>query len=156
MKNGFSELKGEKVYLRNAETPWGILSDLIIEEKSGKVLAYLVKTLSLVPIAGVLEIKDVKRNNKRLEINKLSDIKKFEEFASDTNSGVVSALKLKRLVISGGASGKLKNMYFDMETGEICDAVIVKNIIAGSQTVLINKISVKYNTIYAEIFKEEE
>lgn len=157
VKNGFAELKGTKVYLCNAETPWGVLSDLLIDKNSGKVLAYLIKTLSLVPVSRIVRIKDAKlTENKKLEINKTSLIQSCEKFVNENNSNTVRCEKIKNIVLSNGISGKIKNMHFDMETGEISNAVILKNIIAGNHTVSINKISVKDNTIYAENFIEEE
>lgn len=154
MKNGFAELKGTKVYLQNAEMPWGILTDFAIDEKSGRVMGAIVKTASLIPVTGIIKLSDIRlTKNRRAVIENISLFKTFGRFSKENR--VLKTDKLKGIIISGSLIKRIKNIHFDMETGEICDAVIAKSIIAGKQTVLINKISVKDNTIYAENFKEE-
>jgi len=155
LKNGFAELKGTKVYLQNADMPWGILADFAIDEKSGRVMGAVVKTVSIIPVTGIVKLSDMRLiKGKRLEINDISLFETFGRFSKEKR--VLKMDKIKGIILSGSLIKRIKNIHFDMETGEICDAVVVKNIIAGKQTVLINKISLKDNTIYAENFKEEE
>ncbi len=155
MRNGFAELKGAKVYLCKNDMPWGVLTDFAIDEKSGKVTGFFVKTASLIPVPGIVKLANIKlTKSKRLEIDDISLVQTFGQFSKENR--VLKSDKIKGIILSGSLIKKIKNIHFDMETGEICDAVIVKNIIAGRQTVFINKISLKDNTIYAENFKEEE
>lgn len=156
VKYGFNELKGEKVYSPGSEVPWGVLSDVVLDKKSGRVFAYLVKTLSLVPVCRLVKISDVKMAERRIEINKNLLVENYSNGKTNQNSNAVQSEKIKRAVLPGGKAVKIKNMHFDIETGEISDAVILKNIISGPQTVSVNKISVKDNTICVENFLKEE
>ena len=73
-----------------------------------------------------------------------------EHFKSRTESNLIYAGNIKNAVDQDKGRGRLKDIRFDMETGEICDLVVLKNIIVGKEEISVNKIFAKDNTIYIE------
>ena len=150
MKISTRKLKNAKVFYFGEAEPFGIISDTIIDEY-GKVAGYLVKTISIVPISKIISVGDILKfdNGKVILLNGITPANS-EHFKSKAGTNLVYAGSIKNTVEGEKRRGKLKDIRFDMETGEIYDLVVLKNIIAGKEEISVNKISAKDNTIYIE------
>ncbi len=151
MKVSKSKLKNAKVYFCGESEPFGVFSDTILDE-SGRVAGYMVKTLSIVPISKIIRIGDIEKIvDGRVYLSKSATLENSEHFKTRTGGKFVYADNIKTAAVGlDKASRKLKDIRFDFETGEICDVVIVKNIITGKEKLSVNKISAKDNTIYIQ------
>ncbi len=148
VKLSINKLKGTKVYFVEQHEPWGIFCDVMLN-KNGKVVAYIVKTLSIVPISKVIQNRDIDRiENGRIVVKSGTRLVNCELFQKAYRDNVMKLESVKKVVSHNMKSKKLKDMRFEFETGEMCDIVVSQNIITGKHRILVNKIFTKDNTIY--------
>ncbi|MBR5156022.1 MAG: hypothetical protein IKW62_06040 [Clostridia bacterium] len=148
MKFSIKNLKGAKVYFWGKDQPWGVFSDVMMN-KNGRIEAYIVKTLSIVPISKVIQNRDIdKIEDGKIVLKKGMRLVNYELFRKAYTDNTIKSENVKKVVLGGMKPKKLKDMRFDLETGEICDVVISQNIIAGKYRLSVNKISATDNTIY--------
>ncbi len=151
MRFSIGELKNTKVYLYGEDEPFGIFSDTILDEY-GIVKGYVVKTISIVPISKIVKQEDIDRvENEKIVLTKDVTLLNPERFKNEVNTKFVYADRIKTAVMPDLKENKLKDMRFDFETGQICDVLILKNIITGKEEIPVNKIFAKDNTIYIKI-----
>ncbi len=150
MKISNNKLKNVKVYFCDEDEPFGVFSDTIID-RFGKISGYAVKTMSIVPITKIIKIDDTEKIvDGRLILSKSAVPENSECFKRKTDSNFVYSDSIKSAVCADEKPKKLKDIRFDTETGEICDVVVLKNIIAGKEKISVNKIYAKDNTIYID------
>ena len=150
MKVTNKELKNSKVYFCDESEPFGVFSDAILDE-SGRIAGYLVKTLSIVPISKIIRVCDIEKIiDGKVFLTKGATLENSEHFKTRTGGRLLCTDQIKTAVGTDKIPRKLKDIRFDFETGEICDVVIIKNIITGKEELSVNKISAKDNTIYVE------
>ncbi len=150
MKISARQLKGAKVYVCGEQEPFGEFSDILLDEY-GKIVGYIVKTISIVPISKIIRICDVENiADGKIFLSKTAYIENAEHFKSRTGQHSIYSNGLKLAVNIDKRPQKLKDIRFNLETSEICDVVVLKNIIAGKNEISVNKIYAKDNTIYIE------
>ncbi len=154
MKFSIKKLKGTKVYFFDQEEPWGVFSDVALE-KNGKIAAYIVKTLSIVPISKAVQRQDIDRIEfGRIVLKKGVKLINYELFKKAYCDNPIKAENVNKVFSNDKNSLRLKDMQFEFETGEMCDVIVSENIIIGKHRISVNKISAKDNTIYiAELNK---
>ncbi len=142
----FKNIKKLKVYDYNMREPWGTVRDLCFENDSQSIKAIVVETISLIPISCLVEFKDIKNIGMRGIILKkdcrTKKISCLEDFTSIKSISSVRNDKNKKSIF--------RDMRFNLETGEITDIVLAKNIFSKKTKIPINKITIKENTIYIE------
>lgn len=149
MKRGLKNIKGIKVYNQGDNEAWGIIADVYLAEKTGKIEAFVVKTISVIPIRkAVLFCNAWFDDENRLIVNDKAGIENLEHFEKNKAATGARAELFKLAALTNGITKKIRDLNFDTETGDICDVVVLKNLIAGDSTISVNKLSVKDNTIY--------
>ncbi len=148
MKFSISKLKGAKVYFFGKNEPWGVFSDIMLD-KDGKIAAYIVKTLSIVPISKAIQSREIESIEAgRIILKRGIRLVNYEQFKKTYSNNAVKSKEVKKVVFDGIRTKKLKDMQFEFETGEMCDIVVSENIITGKHKLSVNKITAKDNTIY--------
>ncbi len=151
---GVKKLKKFKVFRAKEREPWGIVKDVCVSNYSDCVKALLVETISLVPLGKIVEISDIKRIERgRIILNEEYTSKKISDF-NDFRYEFLNPTEVRAVKIRENENRRFKDMRFNLETGEITDIVVSKNIFSPKTKIPINKISVKENTIY--IGRDEE
>lgn len=136
-------MKKLKVYTAKEDEPWGIVSDVCLENNTRKIRAIVVETISLIPISRLIEFKDIKHIGERgVVLNEDFCIKKVSE-ENFINVKEISSVKKDK-------KNLFRDMSFDAETGEITDVIFSKNFFSQKTKIPINKITVKENTIYID------
>ncbi len=150
MKISARQLKGAKVYIGDEKEPFGSFSDILLDEQ-GKIVGYIVKTISIVPISKIIGTDDIENiTDGKIFLSRNINLENAEHFKNRTNSDPIYTDRLKLAIDVNKRPRKIKAIRFDTETGEICDVVVSKNIIAGKKEIHVNKIYAKDNTIYIE------
>lgn len=144
MEISIKKLKGTKVYFENDTEAWGVVSDVIFDCKLKKAVALVIKTISLIPFCRLIGMEYIlSLYDKKIVLKRTCNPKGL--FLETSGSSI-----LNQVIDPNLRKSRLKDIHFDFETGLLCDVVFSKNILSGNHKVLINKISLKDNTIYIE------
>ncbi len=128
--------------------PIGTYANTILDIH-GTAIGYLIKTISIVPISTVIRLEDIYKLTDNKIILKMGSIPiSLEHFKTNVKNAFVFSDNMKKAITSDFKLKKIKDMRFDVETGQICDIVVLKNIIVGKETIPVNNIFAKDNTIY--------
>lgn len=143
MNVSIKKLIGQCVYKNNDDEPCGKVKGVCFSPKGDKVSFITVESLSLIPLSSYIPI------------NKISDAgaKKLilqSEMSVNIGSDNLLESKISKTVYKNGKHGKIKDMRFDIETGEITDVVVEKGAFRRGEKITVNKMYIKENTIYIE------
>ncbi len=143
MKITLKKLIGKCVYKDENQEPWGRIKGVCFADSGERISSVTVETLSLIPICVDVSIKQISDNgDKKLILNSEKSIGKERKGLIDK--------KISKAVCSDGKCGKIKNMQFNFETGEITDIIIGTGVFRKDEKIYVNKTHIKDNTIYIE------
>ena len=141
MKISFKELKGSKVYFEKDTEPWGLVVDVLFDKEKQKTSVLKIKTLSLIPLCKFTDICNIcDISFKKIVLKNNSPYPKLSKITPEQ-------LSLSQIFNQRFKKKRLKDIYFNCETGILCDIVVSKNILFESHKIPVNKISLKDNTI---------
>ncbi len=150
MKVDLNKLKNIKVYLYGEEEPFGIFSDTILDN-FGNIKGCVIKTISIVPISKAVNKEDILDiSYEKIILAQGVGVQSINKFIERSGSELIYSNNIKTAITPDAKVKKLKNISFDFETGQICDIVVLKNIISGKEEISVNKIYAKDNTMYVE------
>ena len=136
-------LIGQCVYKNKDKEPVGKIKGVCFSPEGDKISSVAVESLSLIPLSRTVPIGEISGiGNKKLILQ--SDVS-----ISRGQDKLMGDKGLKAVCING-RYGKIKDMKFDFETGEITDITIVKDAFARGEKIIVNKMYIKENTIYIE------
>jgi len=141
-------LKGFKVYDHESSEPWGTIKDVCFDCNPAKVKCFVVETLSLVPIAKIVEFGQVNNIIKGAVVLKKGAMAKPCK-ASGIN-GQLSFDNVAKVAYANHTRTRLRDIRFDFETGEMTDLIVSKNILSPQNHIKANQIVLKENTVYMQ------
>ncbi len=143
MNTSLKKLIGKSVYRDMDDEPWGKVKGVCFSEEESRISSVVIESLSLVPLSTTISIKEIwSDDNKKLILKSESVIGKGRNSLTDS--------QISKAVYKNGGYGKIKDMRFDFETGEITDIVIAAGVLRKGEKVSVNKTYIKDNTIYIE------
>lgn len=146
----FKKIKGNGVYFEDSSEPWGIVDAAIFDCSKSLVSALKIKTLSLIPIFKTARISSVAGlEYKKIIIKKDANITSYAFFKSHSPN-TIDIPPSERSLPTTSNLGKVRDIRFNFETGELCDIVVSKNFISRNRRIPVNKIYLNDNTIYVE------
>jgi len=146
MNISLKSVKSCNVFRYGSASPWGIVRSLFLCADSGKVEALLIDTLSLVPLSYKVDICDIAHIRNRSVFLKPS----CPTATIILKDSFTAPEKLDCITPTTRKTFRLHDLNFDMETGDISDVVLSKNLLSKKNKISINKIRLKDNTIYIE------
>ncbi len=143
MNISLKKLIGQYVYKDVNDEPWGRVKGVCFTDKGNKISSVTLETLSLIPLSCVIPIEEFPDTiDKKLILCTESSFGKEKTGLADN--------QIFRAVCKNGKCGKIKDMRFDFETGEITDVIIGKGAFGIGEKVSVSKMHIKDNTIYIE------
>lgn len=143
MNISLKDLIGQCVYKNKDDEPCGKVKGVGFSEEGNKVSSVTVESLSLIPVSRSVPISEIlDAGDKKLILSSEISVSRGTDRLMDG--------KLLKAVYKNGKCGKIKDMRFDFETGEITDAIIGKGTFRRGEKITVNKMYIKENTIYIE------
>lgn len=143
MNVSLKDLIGQYVYKNKNDEPCGKVKGVYFSTYGNMVSSVSVETLSLIPVSCTVPIN---------EITDIGDRKLILQSELSLNKGMDSLMvdKTLKTVYKNGKYGKIKDMRFDFETGEITDVIIGNGVFRRDKKISVNETHIKENTIYIE------
>ena len=143
MNISLKNLIGQCVYKNKDAEPWGRVKGVCFTEVGDKISSVSIETLSIIPLNTAVPIKEISDvGDKKLILQSEVSIGKGKDGLMDN--------QISGAVCKNGKCGKIKDMKFDFETGEITDVVIENGAFRKGEKICVNKMHIKDNTIYIE------
>ncbi len=153
MRVSAKDVKGKKVYISKKETPIGVVCDVLADESCGRIVGYMIKSLSLIPLQSVVGRENVKTIDKeKIILREGAKTESPEGFKKRKNTKLTKTEEVKSVMMPNLKKRKAGDISFDFETGEMCDIVVSRGILGAKERIFVNKIYLKDNVIY---LKEE-
>jgi len=144
MNISLKELIGKNVYKDENGDPWGKVKGVCFADEGSKICSVMVESLSLIPLSCVIPIKEI------LDTGDKKLILRSEISIGKRNEGLTTDNQISGAVCKNGKCGRIKDMRFDFETGEITDIIIRKSVFGKGEKVCVNKTYIKNGSIYIE------
>ena len=138
------KLIGQYVYKDKNDEPWGRVKGVCFTDGGSKICSVMVESLSLIPLSCVIPIKEI------LDIGDKKLILRPEISIGKRTEGLTTDNQISGAVCKNGKCGRIKDMRFDFETGEITDIIIRKSVFGKGEKVCVNKAYIKNGSIYIE------
>ncbi len=147
MKINLKNLIGVTVFENGREEPCARVIGVGLLENQKYVGSIHLETLSLIPLKRTISVDDVlKITREKIILKPGSDVLKLKKNEENGNCAEV----ISKVLYYNGKCGKIKNMQFDFETGEIFSFEIGKGFFRKKDFVPADRMQVKDNTIYVE------
>lgn len=143
MNISLKDLIGKYVYKNNDEEPRGRVKGVCFADEGNRISSVTVESLSLIPLSTSVAINELlDTGNKKLILQ--------TEMHTEKDKNGLGDNRVSCVVYKDSKYGKIKDMRFDFETGEITDMVIGKGAFRRGKKITVNKMHIKDNTIYIE------
>ena len=153
MRVSAKDVKGKKVYTSKREAPIGVVCDVLADESCGRIVGYMIKSLSLIPLESAVDREDIKTIDKeKIILREGAKPESPEGFKKRKNTKLTKTEEVKSVMMPNLKKRKAGDISFDFETGEMCDIVVSKGIFGTKKRIFTNKIYLKDKVIY---LKEE-
>ena len=123
MKLGLKQVKNIDVYYQDQDQPFAKVFGVILNEKTKKIVAYKIKTLSLIPISMLVATdKILKTDNKKMVLkDTFCPYCNNAEDSYNIEIGNINELSCMHNL-------KIRDIRFDFEIGEMSDIIFSKTI----------------------------
>ncbi len=143
MNVSLKKLIGQCVYKNKDDEPCGKVKGVSFSPEGDKVSSVTVESLSLIPLSSSVPINEISDDGgKKLILQSEISVSRGIDNLMDS--------KISKAVYKNGKYSKIKDMRFNIETGEITDVVIGKGAFRRGKKIIVNKMYIKENTIYIE------
>ena len=150
MEISAKDIKGFKVYDHEATEPWGTVADICFDCRSAKVITVLVETISIIPITKVIDFNSINNIIKGAVVLKKDITVQNREKENPADERQIHFNKISKVLDGTSRANRLRDIKFNFETGAMTDIIFSKNIFSKKNSVGVNKIWVKDNTIFIE------
>lgn len=139
MKLGLKQVKNIEVYYQDQDQPFAKVCGVILDQNTKKILAYKIKSLSLIPISSFVAANRIlKTDNKKMVLkNNLDFYCDKKAILNNIEIGNISELSCVHKF-------KIRDIQFDFEVGEMSDIIFSKTIFSpkfrvDAKDVLLNR-----------------
>lgn len=139
MKLGLKQVKNIEVYYQDQDQPFAKVCGVILDQNTKKILAYKIKSLSLIPISSFVAVNRIlKTDNKKMVLKNNSD------YYCDKNA-ILNNIEIGNISeLSCVHNLKIRDIRFDFEVGEMSDIIFSKTIFSPkfrveAKDVLLNR-----------------
>lgn len=147
MRISTKDLKNHYVYTENNTIPFGRVKSVCCAKESGHIDSLLIEPLSLIPVAKRIKteyIQNISNGKIFLSDKAFLDKNKYDSksFLQDTQ---IKGIKERNAKLK-----KLNDIFFSLETGEITDFVVRKNLFHKKEFLQADKFEIKNDIIYID------
>ncbi len=147
MRISVKDLKNHYVYTENSVNPLGKVKSVSCLKENGHIDSLLIEPLSLIPVAKRIKTNCIRNISDGKIV--LSDDAFSGKSKTDSNS-FLEDIQIRGIQEKNARLKKINNIFFSLETGEITEFVVRKNLFHKKETLQANKITIKNDIIYID------
>ncbi len=140
MTLGLKELKNINVYYQNHEQPFARVFGVVVDADTKKIIAYKVKTLSIIPISQYITADRILWTDKRKMV-----LKNISPYSGTPKTEILNSIEIadtRRMICKHNY--RIRDVRFDFEIGEMANIIMSKTLFSSkirvdAKDVLLNR-----------------